>query len=170
MNLKHLTRRMLSILGLQESPLNRQALMHGAIAARQVRTQARIGSLADVEFSIFSQWGEDGIIEWLVHNNSPMPTTFIEFGVENYTEANTRFLIQHRNWRGMVIDASHKHMEYLKADLIYWRHDLTAIEAFSSTATTSTPSSSPRAFPAKLAFSASISMATIIGCGKRSKA
>ena len=30
--------------------------------------------------------------------------TFIEFGAEDYREANTRFLCENRDWRGLVID------------------------------------------------------------------
>lgn len=61
-------------------------------------------SLSDFEFSVFSQWGEDGIIEWLVEHLSPLPQIFIEFGVEDYSEANTRFLLMNRNWRGLITE------------------------------------------------------------------
>jgi hypothetical protein len=58
-----------------------------------------IGDLSDVEFKVASQWGEDGIIDWLVERAS-IPSsaqTFVEFGVETHREANTRFLLQNRN-------------------------------------------------------------------------
>ena len=42
--------------------------------------------------SRFSQWGEDGIIDYLVTNLNIQNKTFIEFGVEDYKEANTKFL------------------------------------------------------------------------------
>ena len=44
------------------------------------------------EFKVFSQWGEDGIIDHLVSNLEIENKTFIEFGVENYEESNTKFL------------------------------------------------------------------------------
>jgi hypothetical protein len=44
----------------------------------------KIDSLAEVEFRIFSQFGDDGIIQWLVHYLDFPNNTFIEFGVENY--------------------------------------------------------------------------------------
>ena len=34
----------------------------------------------------FRQWGEDGIIEWIIQQNGDMPEKFVEFGVENYCE------------------------------------------------------------------------------------
>jgi hypothetical protein len=102
----------------------------GQSAARQVRGIEKLDSLWDAEFRVSSQWGEDGIIEWLVHNLNDMPETFMEFGVENYCEANTRFLLQHRNWRGLVIDGSGENVDYIRQDPISWRHDLTAVFAF----------------------------------------
>jgi len=57
-------------------------------------------SLSDIEFKVFSQWGEDGIIEYLVNKLPIKNKFFIEFGVENYNESNTRFLMMNRNWGG----------------------------------------------------------------------
>lgn len=105
-------------------------LLCGRIAADQVRRLERIDSLADVEFRVFSQFGEDGILEWLVHHVRPRHTSFVEFGVENYTEANTRFLLLHRNWKGLVMDGSDDHMAHLRATPVHWRNDLTVRPAF----------------------------------------
>jgi hypothetical protein len=106
------------------------AVLAGETAARQVRGLERLRSLCDAEFRVSSQWGEDGIIEWLVHQLDGIPETFVEFGVENYRESNTRFLLQHRNWRGLVIDGSEAHVDFIRRDRISWRHDLTAIASF----------------------------------------
>ena len=102
----------------------------GQSAARQIRGIGKLDSLWEAEFRVSSQWGEDGIIEWLVHHLRDIPETFVEFGVENYCEANTRFLLQHRNWRGLVIDGDQKNVDYIRQDPISWRHDLTSISAF----------------------------------------
>src|ERR1700739_3724812 len=45
------------------------------------------------EFQVFSQWGDDGIIQFLVNYLDIKNKTFIEFGVQDYKEANTRFLL-----------------------------------------------------------------------------
>ena len=63
------------------------------------RLKSRIRTLADVEFRGFSQWGEDGILDWLVERLPGIPGTFIEFGVEDYRESNTRLLLWLRSWR-----------------------------------------------------------------------
>lgn len=99
-----------------------------ALLQRTLAAKPKI--LADVEFKVFSQWGDDGVIEWLVEHLSPLPQTFIEFGVENYSEANTRFLLMNRNWRGLVIDGSEENIEQIKKSDICWRHDVTARAAF----------------------------------------
>lgn len=108
----------------------RQLFLSGQIAARQVRQLDRIGTLADAEFRVSSQWGEDGIIEWLCHKLPGIDRSFVEFGVENFTEANTRFLLQNRGWRGLVIDGSSDHMAHLRNEQLYWMHDLVAVSAF----------------------------------------
>src|SRR5262245_31604250 len=84
--------------------LERQLFLTGQIACGQVRQLDRLTTLADAEFRVTSQWGEDGIIEWLCHMLPGIPHSFVEFGVEHYQEANTRFLLQNRNWRGLIID------------------------------------------------------------------
>ena len=86
-----------------------------------------IYDLGDVEFSCFSQWGEDGIINWLISNLPPIPKKFVEFGVENYQESNTRLLLYLHNWQGLVIDSSNDHIQDIKAQDISWRYQIDAI-------------------------------------------
>ncbi len=93
---------------------------------------AMAGSLHEAEFKVFSQWGDDGIIQYLIHQVEIQNPFFVEFGVENYTEANTRFLLMHNNWSGLVMDGSAENIDYIKKDEISWRHDLTAKAAFIS--------------------------------------
>lgn len=105
-------------------------LLNGRLASRALPRFQRIRNLADVEFKVFSQWGEDGIIDWLAAH-VPVPNTrFIEFGVENFREANCRFLLMNRNWRGLVMDGSEEHMRTVQAERLYWMHDLKAVPAF----------------------------------------
>lgn len=59
----------------------KEALLMGKMASQQLLSVDHITSLADVEFSVFSQRGEDGIIEWLVQQLPGLPDSFIEFGV-----------------------------------------------------------------------------------------
>lgn len=82
------------------------------------------------EFRVFSQGGEDGIIQHLIRHIAITKKIFVEFGVENYTESNTRFLLTNDNWAGLVIDGSATNVDYIKSDDIYWRFNLKAENAF----------------------------------------
>lgn len=92
--------------------------------------RAGVSIFREVEYKVFSQFGDDGIIQYLVHKLSIEPKTFVEFGVENYVESNTRLLLTKDNWKGLVMDGSDSHVAYIKQDEIYWRHELCAVSAF----------------------------------------
>lgn len=90
----------------------------------------KIKSLEEVEFQVFSQFGEDGIIQWLIHNMDIPNKVFVEFGVENYSEANTRFLLMNNNWTGLIMDGNRANIECVKNWKDYWKYDLLAKDAF----------------------------------------
>jgi hypothetical protein len=100
------------------------------ILSKQNLSNTSLNSINDVEFKVFSQWGEDGIIDWLINILPFIPKTFIEFGVENYEESNTRLLLINNNWSGIVIDGSQENIQNIKNQEIYWKYDLKAINAF----------------------------------------
>lgn len=108
----------------------RQLILQSLAAAKMNRGMQLQGGLSAAEFCAFSQWGEDGIIDWLVDLLPGLPRTFVEFGVEDYRESNTRLLLCLRNWRGLVMDGSQDHINDVRSQDIYWRHDLTAKCAF----------------------------------------
>ena len=110
--------------------IERSLMLQGRAAARDQAKGQRISDLSAVEFSVFSQWGEDGIIEWLIAQLELPNHCFIEFGVETFAEANCRFLLQNRNWKGLVMDASERNIERLRASKLHWMYDLTAKSAF----------------------------------------
>lgn len=102
---------------LQEALGRIEAHLHRSRAGRDLR---------EFEFKVYSQWGEDGIIEHLA-GRIPIPSkVFVEFGVENYTEANTLFLLKHRNWKGLVIDGSAENIESIRKGRVLWKYDLYA--------------------------------------------
>ena len=87
-------------------------------------------NLADYEFKVFSQWGEDGIIQYLSKTIELRHKTFIEFGVESFMEANCRFLLMKDNWSGYVIDGSSSNIAKLKSSYFYWKYHIDAVDAF----------------------------------------
>jgi hypothetical protein len=110
----------------------RSLLLQGRALAQASKNLKNIQNLGEVEFRVFSQWGEDGIIEWLLQQVMVPNNRFVEFGVENFGEANCRFLLQNRNWRGLVFDGSQANISALRSERLFWMHDLTARAAFVS--------------------------------------
>lgn len=98
--------------------------------AEKNRQKNSIKNLKEVEFKAFSQWGEDGIIDWLVSKLPSIKPSFIEFGVSNYKESNTRLLLQSKNWTGLIIDGSTENISAIKSQEIYWKYDIEAKQAF----------------------------------------
>jgi hypothetical protein len=108
----------------------RLAKLAGTQAALALRNVDRVQSLAEVGFKVTSEWDEDGIIEWLVQKVPVCRPLFVEFGVTDYQEANTCFLLRHRNWKGLVMDQDPALVKTILDDQQYWRNDLTAVASF----------------------------------------
>jgi hypothetical protein len=105
-------------------------MMNGIQCMHSMLSIDNLKTLNDTEFKVYSQWGEDGIIAYLVSKLNIENNIFIEFGVENYTESNTRFLLKQFNWSGLVIDGSKENIDYIKKDEIMWKYNLTPLQAF----------------------------------------
>ena len=97
----------------------------GRIENRQIG-QLLASQISEAEFKVYSQSGEDGIIQFLVSKVPVSNRRFIEFGVENYVESNTRFLALNNYWSGLVIDGDSANIEFVKSDPIYWRCNIKA--------------------------------------------
>lgn len=101
----------------------------GGMESRLVATLPP-SAIRDAEFTVFSQFGEDGILQFLVQRVPVEREIFVEFGVEDYHESNTRFLLVHDNWRGLIIDGGRGHLEYLRSTALGWRHQIDGVSAF----------------------------------------
>jgi hypothetical protein len=117
--------------GLTRSNAEMLARMHklqealGRIESRQIGADWP-GDLMSAEYRVFSQWGEDGIIQALQRQLPIERKIFVEFGVQNYTESNTRYLLTNNNWSGLVLDGSAEFIAYIRNDPIYWQYNLKA--------------------------------------------
>lgn len=128
------------VTALSESLLQQLAALRGeldstrALAAQVLiedrRRKGVLPALAEAEFKVFSQFGDDGIIQYLVDTLCPSPTRFVEFGVSDYLESNTRFLLTHNNWNGLVMEGDRSQVDRIRKMELSWRHDLTAVHAF----------------------------------------
>jgi len=85
-----------------------------------------VNTINEFEFQVFSQFGDDGIIQYLINHLPIKNKTFIEFGVENYQESNTRFLLVNNYWSGFVVDGSADNINQIKKDKSYCYYDLRA--------------------------------------------
>lgn len=106
--------------------------LQSSLARVEMHLQALRGlhDLGAREMKVTSQWGEDGVLQALLEVVPVGSRRFIEFGVENYRESNTRFLLQHGHWSGLVLDGSADNIAEIERDPISWRHDLRARQAF----------------------------------------
>lgn len=112
------------------SGIERQLVLSGQLLSAQNLTRGKVKVLSDLEFRVFSQFGEDGIIDWLVSSLPIQTKTFIEFGVEDYRESNTRFLLASRNWTGFVMDGDEQNIAAVFSDDISYKHDIRAAASF----------------------------------------
>jgi hypothetical protein len=84
-------------------------------------------NINDYEFKVFSQFGDDGIIQYLIDNVEIKKNErkFIEIGVGDYSESNTRFLLMKDYWEGLILDGSKQILTVKKKyyDLI-WKNKL----------------------------------------------
>ncbi len=107
-------------------------ISNAQILQKQKNYKNEYEDLTDFEFKVFSQKGEDGIIQFLI-NFVEIPKgseKFIEFGVETYVESNTRYLLVNNNWSGLVIDGDKQNINFIKKDMISINYDLKAIHSF----------------------------------------
>lgn len=108
--------------------LDHLRLALGRIEARQLNPPGE--DLASQEFKVFSQNGEDGIIQHLVRRVAIPRRVFVEFGVEDYREANTRFLAVNDGWSGLVLDSDPENVRAIREHPDNWRLDVQAAQAF----------------------------------------
>lgn len=105
------------------------ALAVGRMEARAVRS-ADYGDIRDAEFRVFSQWGEDGIIQYLLSRVPVERPVFVEFGVESYRESNTRFLLENDHWEGLILDNGTAHLDFIDRSEMRWRYTIEGRSAF----------------------------------------
>lgn len=87
--------------------------------------------IQDKEFQVYSQFGDDGIIQWLIFFlNLRRKGRFIEFGVGDYFESITHFLLINNRWEGFVMDGDEQNVNEVKTSPLYWRYKFNAKKSF----------------------------------------
>lgn len=101
----------------------------GKLYFDRIRDSRNTG-LSGYEFKVYSQFGDDGIIQHLINSVPVGNKFFVEFGVGDYSESNTRYLLMNDNWSGFVMDGSAGNIRRLKGEDIFWKYDIQAQAAF----------------------------------------
>jgi hypothetical protein len=86
--------------------------------------------ISDSECKVYSQNGEDGIINFLTTKLEIYKPNFIEIGVGTYVEANTRFLYDRFYPKGIIIDCEKNLEKKVNLNVNTWKGDLRIVEAF----------------------------------------
>lgn len=129
--IKSLSSKIKKIIGIDKSYNEIQKLALGKLLLKRNKLK-KIEKIEDIEFKIFSQFGDDGIIQFLIDKLEIdyEYQNFIEFGVEDYSEANTKFLLLNNNWSGLILDSSNESIENIKKNNFFWKFELEAIKSF----------------------------------------
>lgn len=70
------------------------------------------------ERRFFSQYGEDGIIDFIFSIIGTTNKFFVEFGVGDGTECNTRYLLEKKGWTGLMMDGGDDLKPHIKKEMI----------------------------------------------------
>jgi hypothetical protein len=57
-----------------------------------------------VGYSVYSQFDEDGLIQYLISKVKVDRDHFVEIGIEDYRQSNTRYLLEKNSWTGKIFD------------------------------------------------------------------
>lgn len=87
-----------------------------------------IKNLNEVDYKIFSQNGEDGIIDYLLFSLKIEKPKFVEIGVGDYSESNTRFIFERCSSEGLIIDSIDNFKEKVSKNVKLWRGDIQIIQ------------------------------------------
>ena len=85
-----------------------------------------VKNIQEIELKVFSQNGEDGILDYILTRLGLIPnsTNFVEIGVGNYREANTRFIYNRFHPKGIIIDCIDDMECKVKPHVNMWKGDL----------------------------------------------
>ena len=87
-------------------------------------------NLWDAEVKVFSQWGEDGILDFLVSRLGIHKPKVLEIGAGNFDECNSRFLAENLNASVVAVDGRPDLLSNIDASEIKWKSHILGIETW----------------------------------------
>ena len=108
--------------------LHNLKLMIGQAAVLSSRSNSQnFKNLWDAEVKVFSQWGEDGILDFLCEKIGISKPNVIEIGAGNFMECNSRFIAEFRNANVIAVDGRDDLTTAVKASPLYWKSNIIPI-------------------------------------------
>lgn len=87
-------------------------------------------NLWDAEVKVFSQWGEDGILDFLCEKMGISKPKMLEVGAGNFRECNSRFLAENRNASVYLVDGRLDLITTAEKDPLIWKNHLFAVNTW----------------------------------------
>ena len=87
-----------------------------------------IKDLNELDYKIYSQAGEDGIIDYLLHSLKIKKPKFVELGVGDYWESNTRFVFERTSCKGLIVDNIENFEQKVMKNIKFWKGNLTILK------------------------------------------
>lgn len=100
----------------------------------RLNLQSPLTDIRSADLKIFSQFGGDGILQYILRDVPVQERTFVELGAGDYRESNTRFLVENDNWEGLVVDGGTEHLRFLETTKLRWQHRVFGRSAFITSA------------------------------------
>lgn len=87
-------------------------------------------NLWDAEVKVYSQWGEDGILDYIFGKLEVIKPKIIEIGAGNFSECNSRFAAENLNASVVAIDGRSDLIENVSKSELNWKTHLLGIQAW----------------------------------------
>lgn len=84
--------------------------------------------LWDSEVKVNSQWGEDGILNYICNTIKVSKPRILEIGAGDFKECNSRFLVEMRNASAVLVDSNLNLVENLKKSNLEWKTHITVVQ------------------------------------------
>jgi hypothetical protein len=86
--------------------------------------------LSDASFRVFSQFGEDGILDFLCDTLKIIRPKVLELGAGNFNECNSRALAEYRGAEVVAVDARKDLISSIKKLDLYWKNHIFPLETW----------------------------------------
>lgn len=108
--------------------------LHGRISQATIiasrSNSSNFQDLWDSEVSVYSQWGEDGILDYCCEQLNIVKPKILEIGAGKFQECNSRFLAENRNASVFAVDGRGDLEASINLSSLKWKTHLFAMQAW----------------------------------------